>query len=56
MRATQKYLLQFGKESQKYETWKTTWGLFIGILIKGPSIKENMRKICVMLTVFYSNN
>ena len=42
---------------KKHETWKTTWGLFIDILIRinGPSIKTNIRKICMILTEFYSN-
>ena len=33
------------------------WGLLIDILkrMKGPSIKTNMRKFSVILTVFYSN-
>ena len=39
---------------KKHETWKTTCGLLIGILIKmkSPSIKPNMRKISVMFTDF----
>ena len=42
------------RESQKLETWKTTWRLLTGILMrmKGPSIKINMRKFSVMLTEF----
>ena len=35
---------------KKYETWKTTWVLLIRLM--GPSIKTNMRKISVILTVF----
>ena len=40
---------------KKHETWKTTWGLIIDLLIrmKGPSFKTNLRKISVMLTEFY---
>ena len=45
------------RESQKHETWKTTWGLLICILIRmiGLSIETNMRKVSVMLNEFYSN-
>ena len=42
---------------KKHETWKTTWGLLIDILIrmKGPSIETDMRNFSLMLTEFYSN-
>ena len=42
---------------KKHETWKTTCGILIYILIrmKGPSIETNMRKMCVILTVIFSN-
>ena len=40
---------------KKHENWKTTWGLLIDILIrmKSPSIKTNIQKNGVMITVFY---
>ena len=48
----------FSTESpKKHETWKTTRGLLINILIrmKGPSIETNTDKITVTLTFLNLN-